>query len=408
IDRGKIVDILPSQDCPARYLAAAETRLDKHIVFPGLVNTHGHLAMSLLRGYADDYPLQAWLEDHIWPVEGRMMSRDYVAAGARLAMAEMIKSGTTAFSDNYFFPEAVAEVAVEVGMRGRLYSPILDFPNPWASGADEAIDKSCQLIEQYAEHPRVRVGFGPHAPYTVSDHIFARIAELEPQYQCGMMIHLHETGKEVEDSLAHHGQRPSERLRDLGVLNERAQCVHMTQVDDTDIEILQASGAHVLHCPESNLKLASGFCPVQKLWDAGINVALGTDGAASNNDLDMLGELTTASLLAKGVAADASALNAYSSLAMATINGAKALNMDDHCGSLEVGKQADIAAVALDGAGSFPIYDPVSYLVYNNCSAQVSHVWVGGQALLHGRQLRTIDEAELIAQAQQWQASIQA
>lgn len=408
IHDGKITAIIPSADAEQQFDASECVILDQHIAIPGLVNTHGHLAMSLLRGYADDYPLQTWLNDHIWPAEGKFVSHEFVRDGARLAMAEMIRGGTTAFSDNYFFPEAVAEVCAEVGMRGSLYSPILNFPTAWGSGPEETIPKSCSLIEQYQDHDLVNIGFGPHAPYTVSNEAFTEIAKQEVKYQCGIMVHLQETQQEVEDSLAEYQQRPTERLASLGVMNERTQCVHMTAVSDEDIAILQNSKSHVVHCPESNLKLASGFCPTEKLRQAGVNVSLGTDGAASNNDLDMLSEMRTASMLAKAVAQDASALKAMDSIAMATIDGAKALNIDSYTGSLEVGKAADIATIELSALNALPMYDPVSYLVYSNCSHQVSDVWVAGERLLAAGLLQTIDEEELRQCAQSWQDKISA
>ncbi|MCV6621498.1 MAG: TRZ/ATZ family hydrolase [Cellvibrionaceae bacterium] len=405
---GKIAAIVPNNEAEDLYQANECIKLEQHIALPGLVNTHGHLAMSLLRGYADDYPLHDWLNDHIWPAEGKFVSHEFVADGARLAMAEMIRGGTTAFSDNYFFPEAVAEVCAEVGMRGSLYSPILNFPTAWGCGPEETIAKSCKLIEQYQEHDLVNIGFGPHAPYTVSNEAFSEIAKQEAKYQCGIMVHLQETQKEVDDSIEQYGQRPTERLQSLGVMNERTQCVHMTAVSDEDINILQASKSHVVHCPESNLKLASGFCPTEKLRQAGVNVSLGTDGAASNNDLDMLSEMRTASMLAKAVDNNASALKAMDSLAMATIDGAKALNIDSLTGSLEVGKAADIATVELSALNALPMYDPVSYLVYTNCSHQVSDVWVAGERLLAAGLLQTIDEQALRENAMEWQAKISA
>ncbi|WP_299978104.1 TRZ/ATZ family hydrolase [uncultured Pseudoteredinibacter sp.] len=405
---GKITAIVPNSEAEDLYQANECIKLEQHIALPGLVNTHGHLAMSLLRGYADDYPLHDWLNDHIWPAEGKFVSHEFVADGARLAMAEMIRGGTTAFSDNYFFPEAVAEVCAEVGMRGSLYSPILNFPTAWGSGPEETIAKSCKLIEQYQEHALVNIGFGPHAPYTVSNEAFSEIAKQEAKYQCGIMVHLQETQKEVDDSIEQYGQRPTERLQSLGVMNERTQCVHMTAVSDEDISILQASKSHVVHCPESNLKLASGFCPTEKLRQAGVNVSLGTDGAASNNDLDMLSEMRTASMLAKAVDNNASALNAMDSLAMATIDGAKALNIDSYTGSLEVGKAADITTVELSALNALPMYDPVSYLVYTNCSHQVSDVWVSGERLLAAGLLQTIDEQALRDNAIEWQSKISA
>lgn len=406
IKDGKIVGICPTAEAEAKFDANECSELEQHIVFPGLVNTHGHLAMTLLRGYADDHPLQDWLNNHIWPAEAAFVSSEFVHDGSVLAMAEMIRGGTTTFSDNYFFPEAVADAAESIGMRACLYAPILNFPTAWGSGPEETIPKSCSLIEQYQNHPLIKVGFGPHAPYTVSNEAFSEIARFEAQYQCGVMVHLQETQQEVEDSLAQYQQRPTERLHSLGLMNERTQCVHMTAINETDIQILKETGSHIAHCPESNLKLASGFCPVQTLAENGINVSLGTDGAASNNDLDMLSEMRTASLLAKAVANNASALTAMESLAMATINGAKTLDIDKHTGSLELGKSADIAAVEMSALNALPMYDPVAYLAYTNCSHQVTDVWVAGERLLAASVLQTIDEDELRKTTANWQVKI--
>jgi len=407
IDQGRIIAIIENGDPLDDFEPTEHKVLDQHILIPGLVNAHGHTAMSLLRGFADDLPLQTWLEEHIWPAEGRWVSADFVRDGSKLAMAEMLRSGTTCFSDMYFFPEETAMAAEAAGMRCQLNAPILDFPTAWGEHADDYIDKALALHETYANSALVGIGFGPHAPYTVSDAPLQRIAQLSAELNAPVQIHLHETAEEVATSIEKHAMRPSERLEKLGLLNERLQCVHMTQIDDTDLARLSRSGAHVIHCPESNLKLASGFCPVKQLQDAGINVALGTDGAASNNDLDLLGEMRTASLLAKGVSGDASALNAHQALKMATLNGAKAMGLDEAIGSLEVGKAADITAISLDTLEATPLFKPISYLAYSQCSHQVSHVWVNGKPLLDNRTLQTLDEIPLRNSAQQWAQRIQ-
>ena len=407
VHQGEVIAIEPQAQALQRFEPKERQQLDQHIVIPGLINAHGHSAMSLMRGFADDQPLQVWLEEHIWPAEGRWVSADFVRDGSELAMAEMIRSGTSCFSDMYFFPEETAAAAQKAGLRCQLSFPVLDFPTAWGQNADDYIDKGLALHQQYINSDLVSIGFGPHAPYTVSDEPLRRIAELSNELQAPVQIHLHETASEVEDALEQTGLRPSERLFELGLLTPRTQCVHMTQINERDIELLQSSGAHVVHCPESNLKLASGFCPIKKLQDAGINVALGTDGAASNNDLDLLGEMRTASLLAKGVSGDASAVNGHQALAMATLNGAKALGLDKKIGSLEVGKQADITAISLDSLEATPLFNPASYLAYTQCSHMVSHVWSGGRLLLKDRQLQTLDEDQLRQKAQQWAQRLQ-
>src|SRR5690606_35412686 len=295
---------------------------------PGLVNTHGHAAMSLLRGIADDLPLMTWLEDHIWPAEGRWVSEEFVYQGTLLAIGEMIRSGTTCFADMYFFPEASAKAASEAGIRVQLAAPIIDFPNPWSANAEEAINKFIDLHDTWRNSELVSTAFGPHAPYTVSDGPLRKIATLADELDLPVHMHVHETAFEVEQAVANSGKRPIQLLNDLGLLSPRLICVHATQLDDTDISLLQSSGAHVAHCPESNLKLASGFCPVEKLRRHGINVCLGTDGAASNNDLDMFSEMRTAALLAKAVSSDAAALPAFAALKMATLDGARAMGLD--------------------------------------------------------------------------------
>lgn len=402
IDKGLIVALLPRAEADKQYTAKDNLELDDHLLIPGLINCHNHAGMSLLRGYADDTPLQTWLQDHIWPAEGRWVDEEFVRDGTELAIAEMIRTGTTCFSDMYFFPEQTAQCALNSGMRAQITFPVLDFPTAWGQDPDDYINKGLALHDSYRSSDTINIGFGPHAPYTVSDAPLQRIATLANELGAPVQIHLHETAFEVEQSITQFGMRPSERLHKLGLLSRLTQCVHMTQINDTDIELLQESGAHVIHCPESNLKLASGFCPTNKLQKAGINIALGTDGAASNNDLDLLQEMRTAALLAKGVSGDAQALNAYQALEMATLQGAQALGIDDVTGSLEVGKAADITAVDLSGLANQPVYNPVSQLVYSATGQQVSHVWCNGKALLKDFDLQTINSHEIKAKAQNW------
>ena len=406
IDEGKIVALVPSAEVGRRFHAKEKLSLNKHILTPGLINAHGHIAMSLLRGYADDLPLQRWLEDHIWPTEEKYVSEQFVRDGAELAIAEMIRSGTTCFSDMYFFPDQTAKVAHNAHIRCQIAFPILEFSSAWAVNADDYISKGLALYDDYRAHPLITLCFGPHAPYTVSDETFARIAALATGLQAGIQIHLHETADEVSQSMNDCGRRPLQRLSDLGILTPQTQCVHMTQVNDEDIDLLVASGAHVVHCPESNLKLASGFCPVGKLMDAGVNIAIGTDGCASNNNIDLFGELHTAALLAKAVANDAAALKSHQALAMATINGAKALNIDDHVGSLEVGKAADIIAIALDELEHMPLYDPAAILVYTHHSHRVTHSWVQGRPLMAERRLLTMNQQEVMLKVNYWQQKL--
>ena len=406
IDQQKIVGIYPQAEAKSKFDPASVVDLADHILMPGLVNAHGHAAMSLLRGYADDLPLRPWLEEHIWPVEARVLSAEFVADGTNLAMAEMIKTGTTCFADMYFFADTVAEQVQRSGMRSQIGFTVFDFPTAGGKDPDDYIHKGLQLRDSYKGDGLIKIACAPHAPYTVGDETLRRIATYANELDMAVHIHCHETAQEVADSLKLYGNRPLQRLDDLGVLLPQTQLVHMTQIDDNDIRLIQDNNCHVVHCPESNLKLASGFCPVGKLIDAGINVAIGTDGAASNNDLDLFGELKTAALLAKAVAGDASVLDAHAALRMATINGAKALGWDDQIGSLEVGKSADMIAVEISSLSQKPLYNPASQLVYSNAGSQVTHSWVAGKALLRERSLVTLDEENLIRRADAWRNQI--
>ena len=406
VDQQKIVGIYPQAEARSKFVADSVVDLGEHIVMPGLVNAHGHAAMSLLRGYADDLPLRPWLEEHIWPVEARVLSEQFVADGTDLAMAEMIKTGTTCFADMYFFADSVAEQVRRSGMRSQVGFTIFDFPTAGGKDPDDYIHKGLQLRDSFKGDELIKIACAPHAPYTVGDETMRRIATYANELDMAVHIHCHETAQEVRDSLKLYSCRPLQRLDDLGILLPQTQLVHMTQIDQDDIRLIQDNNCHVVHCPESNLKLASGFCPVGKLIDAGINVAIGTDGAASNNDLDLFGELKTAALLAKAVAGDAATLDAHAALRMATINGAKALGWEDQTGSLEAGKSADIIAVEISSLSQKPLYNPASQLVYSNAGSQVTHSWVAGKALLKERALMTLDEQNLIRRADAWRNQI--
>lgn len=406
IHEGKILAIIPTDGAEQRYNAREIVDLGSHALIPGLVNAHGHAAMSLLRGYADDHPLHTWLNDHIWPAEGRWVGEDFVRDGTELAIAEMIKTGTTCFADMYFYPEQAAQACLDTRIRCQLAFPILDFPTAWGLGPDEYLNKGLSLHDTFRSNHLINIAFGPHAPYTVSNAPLQKIAVLAHEMDMPIHIHLHETAQEVADSIKQYGCRPSQRLMDLGLLSPLTQTVHMTQIDDSDINLLQTSGAHVIHCPESNLKLASGFCPVDRLLKAGINVAIGTDGAASNNDLDLFSEIKTAALLAKAVAGDAAALGAHSALRMATLNGARALGLDEYIGSLEIGKAADITAIDLGELAMQPVYNPASQLVYTHSGQAVTHVWVEGKYLLKNRELQTLNEREILGKANWWRKQI--
>ena len=406
VHKGCILALLPTIEANRKYIGQEHIELDQHALLPGLVNTHGHAAMALLRGFADDLPLQTWLEKHIWPAEAQWVSPDFVRDGTELAIAEMIRSGTSCFSDMYFFPDTVAETVNQVGIRSQIAFPVFDFPSAWGLGPDDYIHKGLQLHDDHKDRDLIRIAFGPHAPYTLAKEPMEKIATYAEELDACIQIHLHETASEVSDSLKIHNSRPIQRLVDIGLLSPLTQCVHMTQINEQDINTLVEHNAHVIHCPKSNLKLASGFCPVDQLLNAEINVALGTDSAASNNSLDMFSEISTAALVAKAVSGDAGAVNAHTALEMATINGAKAMGWDDKIGSIEIGKSADLVAVELGTIESEPLYNLASQLVYTNVGNRVSHLWVKGAALMIERQLQTLNEHEILAKAKQWQRKL--
>jgi len=406
INEGRILDILPTEQALTSYTASVEHSLDRHLLIPGLINAHTHAAMSLLRGLADDLPLNEWLNDHIWPAESRWVNEEFVHDGTQLAIAEMLRSGTTCFNDMYFFPDVCARAAASSGIRASVGLIVLDFPTVWAHDADEYISRGLAVHDQYRGDPLIKTLFAPHAPYTVSDKPLEHVRVLADELDIGIHMHVHETMDEVDKAIELTGKRPLGRLHELGLLSPAMVSVHMTQLTTEEISQYAASGGHVVHCPESNMKLASGFCQAQSLQAAGINVALGTDSAASNNDLDMLGEMRTAALLGKAVCNDASALPAHTVLQMATLNGAKALGIDEDVGSLLTGKWADIAAVRLDTLETQPVYDPVSQLVYASGREQVTDVWVAGQHLLKERRLTTLDGEDILERARDWKNRI--
>ena len=405
VSDGRISALLPAAE--AQDMEASEViNLPGHALIPGLVNAHGHAAMSLLRGFADDMPLMPWLEQRIWPTEGRHVSPEFVRDGGDLAIVEMIRSGTTCFSDMYFFPDVMAGCCHRAGIRSQIAFPVFDFPSAWGSGADDYIHKGLQLWDDVKHNDLVSVVFGPHAPYTVNEAALARIATLADELDLPIHIHLHETAGEVADWERINGRRPLASLDELGLIGPRTQCVHTTQLNDGEIARLAAVGAHVLHCPGSNMKIAAGRCPVRKLLEAGVNVALGTDGAASNNHLSMLDEMRCAALLAKVGDGDATSLPAATVLEMATLGGARAMGRQEDLGSIAVGKLADMVAVDLSWPETQPLHDPISQLVYAAQGAQVTHSWVGGRTLMANRQLLTLDAEDVVSRASAWGKTI--
>ena len=358
--------------------------------------------MSLFRGLADDLPLMTWLNDYIWPAEASQVNPDFMRLGTQLGIAEMLKSGTTCFHDMYFYPDVVAQTASDLDMRATVGMIVIDFPSAWAADANEYFVKGLQVSDDYKTDPLISTVFAPHAPYTVNDENLKRVVATANELEKPIHIHMHETEFEVSDSVEKTGMRPMQRMENLGVLSPDLIAVHMTQLTDEEIQTLATNGVNVVHCPESNMKLASGFCPVDKLIKAGVNVALGTDGAASNNDHDMLGEMRSAAMLAKVVAKEATAVNAQTAIEMATINGAKALGLSDEIGSLEIDKWADICCIDLSPLNTQPVHNPVSQIVYAANASQVSDVWVAGKHLLNQKLLTNLDEAILKTEVLNW------
>jgi 5-methylthioadenosine/S-adenosylhomocysteine deaminase len=406
IDEGKIVDLLDSQQALLKYQPRRLEKLENHALIPGLITCHTHAAMSLLSGIADDLPLMDWLQNHIWPAEQKWVSEAFVRDGTDLAIAQMLRGGTTCFNDMYFFPEVVAQQAVQHGIRANIGLIVFDFPTAWAENADAYLTKGLALHEQLRHQALISMSFAPHAPYTVSDEPLQKLRTFADEMDLTVHMHVHETAFEVAEQQQKTQQTPLQRLNDLGLLTPSFMAVHMTQLDPEQIAFFAETGAHIVHCPESNLKLASGFCPLAQCLEAGINVALGTDGSASNNDLDMLGEMRTAALLAKGVAGNAAAVSAMQALQMATLNGAKALGLDAEIGSLSIGKAADVVAIDLSEIETQPIFNPVAQIVYAASRQQVTDVWVAGKQLLKKRQLTSLDLADLKQRTAVWQQKL--
>ncbi len=407
LENERIAAIKPQADLDiSQYPGAEVVELPGHVLMPGLVNAHTHASMSLFRGLGSDVPLMEWLQNHIWPAESQWVSGEFVGDGLELACAEMIRSGTTCINDMYFFSEVVAEKSQEIGMRSVIGLIVLDFPTVWAQNADEYINKGIGLYEQIKELPLVTATLAPHAPYTVSDGPLEKIAMYSNELELPVHMHVHETAFEVQQSLEQFGKRPLERLDGLNLVNSNLLAVHMTQLNEFEIERIAEAGVSVAHCPESNLKLSSGTCPVASLLERGVNVSIGTDGAASNDDLDMLTEMRTASLLAKVSSGDASSSNVRQSIEMATINGARAIGLDDKIGSIETGKLADLIAIDLYDLTTQPVYDPLAQVVYAANSRQVSDVWINGVKKLSDFELTDLDVSAIRARAESWAEKI--
>lgn len=406
LDQGKILAIEPMQDAQKKYSAQNEYHLPKQIIMPGLVNAHTHVSMNLLRGLADDLMLIDWLQKHIWPAEAAVISPEFVKDGALLAMAELIRGGVTCFSDSYFYMDQLAEVVDKVGMRAVLAECFFKFSTPWSPNSDASFERTEKLMAFCKHSATVYPAIFPHSPYATDVPLLEKMSAFAKKHDLLIHTHLLESASENEDGIKEQGKRPLALWNDLGLIGPKTIAVHMTQVNDEDLALMAQQKASVVHCPESNMKLASGVCPIQKMLDLGINVALGTDGAASNNDLDMFSEMRSAAFLSKVITSNPESINAKTALEMATINGAKALHLAHEIGSIEVGKKADLIAIDLDTVETQPCFNPLAQLVYATSRNQVTHVWVDGKILLNERKLTTIDEAAILENAKAWQAKL--
>lgn len=402
INDEKIIAILPTDLASETYQAKNSVDCKTHVVMPGLINTHAHTPMNLLRGLADDLQLMDWLQNHIWPAEGKLLTPKSIYDGSLFAIIEMLRGGTTCFNDHYFYPNDTARAAIDAGMRACVGLWVGNAPTGWAKNADECLEKAEIEYQNRPRNDLITYALAPHSPYITNNDSLLKTKAFAEKYDLPIHIHLHETQDEINIDMNTYGERPLSRFNKLGLLNEKLIAVHMVHLTDEEIALCAEKKVHVSHNPESNLKLASGFAPIAKMLDAGVNVCLGTDGAASNNDLDMFGELRTAALVAKGVSQNPTVFDAMTALEIATINGAKALGLADKIGSLEVGKYADVIAVNLDHFFTQPVFNPISHLVYAMNRLQVSDVFIAGKHLLHGGEFTKLDVKAITANANKW------
>lgn len=402
IDQGKILNVLPKEQAIENYDPKEKIYLKNHVLLPGFINTHTHTPMSLFKGFADDLALMNWLNNYIWPAEKKWLGDEFCYDGAMLAILEMLRGGTTCFNDNYFFMESIGRAAEDSYIRAALGITVLDFPTAYSNNAEETLAKAEDIYANYKNHDLISVSIAPQGPYTCCDETFLKVKDFAEKNNVPIHLHLHETLDEI--AMSH--LRPINRLHNLGILSKNTQAIHFVHATLEDIILLKETGVHVVHSPESNLKLASGFCPVKQFMDVGINVALGTDGSASNNDLDMLGEMKTAAILAKAVSGDPTALNAFEALKMATLNGAKAMGLENQTGSLIPNKSADIIAIDLSFPCTQPVFNPISQIVYAANSQQVTDVWVAGKQLLKNSEFVYLDAKAVLDKAKIWRSKI--
>lgn len=403
----RIAAIEPVDRARAAHPQAEFVELPGHLLCPGFVNLHCHAAMSLLRGAGDDLPLERWLGERIWPIEGQLMSPEFVHDGALLGCHELLLGGVTCVNDMYFFPESMLQAARALGMRASAGIVVIDFPSAWGTGPDDYLAKGLAMRDRWLDDPLVGFTLAPHAPYTVGDDALRRVATLSQELGLPVHIHVHETAQEIAQSVEQHGCRPLERLRRLGLLGPDLIAVHAVHLDPAEVALLARHSASVAHCPHSNLKLGSGIAPVARMGELGINVGIGTDGAASNNRLDLLAEARTAALLAKGSSGDATAWSAHRTLEAMTLGGARALGLAGRIGSIEPDKQADLVAVELTAPEVSPVFDPVSHLLYAAGREHVREVWVAGRHVVRKRQLvdalAATTLSEVVRRSAMWQ-----
>ena len=403
---GAIVELGSRHEVLARNPGARHLELGNQALMPGLVNAHGHLAMALLRGLGESESLDDWLNNTIWPLEARWMDEDFVRDGTRLAVAEMVATGTTTASDMYYFPETAALACRSARFRLQATFPLIEIPNAYSADFDECLSKGLALHDRFRGDDLVTTCFGPHSAYTVDPERLRRVAVLADEIDADVHIHLHETEDEVASALRSQGGTWIRVLDEVGLLTERLQAVHMTAVSDAEIDLVSERGVRIVHCPHSNMKLASGICPVTKFLASGATVGLGTDGAASNNALDMFAEARLAALLAKSANGDPTVLPAADIIAMATLGGARTIGLGDRIGSIEVGKRADLVAIDLDHPTMQPVNDPHAALVHADAGARVTHTFIDGQCVYENGAWNTLDIDEVLARAGEWRARL--
>lgn len=395
IENGKIRSIIPGKICDD---TATYTNAEGMFVMPGFINTHTHVPMTLLRGYADDLPLHEWLTEHIFPAEARVVTPENVRIATQLAFLEMIKSGTTCFNDMYFFEDIIAEEAKKAGIRGVMGESLIDFPTPGFKTVDEGLVLCEKLIQKWQGDPVIHPSVCVHAPYTCSKETLQKTKKLADKYHTLLQIHLAETRKEVEDITRQTGLSPAKYLHSLGLLDRNVIAAHCVWLSPEETELMAATHTSIGHCPKSNLKLASGIADIDTYSKAGITVSLGTDGTASNNNLDMVEEMRFAALLSKIVNYNPEATDARQALKIATINGAKALGLEQITGSLEVGKAADLILVHADSTNIIPVYDEYSAIVYAMNSKNIRSSMVNGEWIMKDRVVLHIDKENTLEQ----------